>query len=405
MAVGRLNEAGRLWEEVLSSSPNHSQALFHLGQHALYSKQPARARMLLERAAALSPNDAAIELNLSFVFRAMGDNSGEMGALTRALTIDPYCYPALLARAMLLERTGLTKAAARTYKNVIDIAPPADQLAPGLRQSLDHGREVVKQNAVALEAYIEERLRPARLKHAGEALERFEECKAIAVGAKKAYAQQPDMLLFPRLPAIQFYDNANFPWISQLEAATDAMRGELLKVLKEDHEKFAPYVNHPPGSPLNQWAELNRSARWSVFYLWKDGERLDENCARCPQTRSVCDAIPMLEVPGYGPTVLFSLLSPHTRIPPHSGSTNARLIVHLPLIVPQGCGFRVGNETREWQVGKAWVFDDTIEHEAWNDSDELRAIVMIDIWNPYLTIPERDLVSDLLVSLSDYYKS
>ena len=86
------------------------------------------------------------------------------------------------------------------------------------------------------------------------------------------------------------------------------------------------------------------------------------------------------------------MLKPHTRIPPHTGVTNTRAIVHLPLIVPPGCGFRVGGETREWQEGTAFAFDDTIEHEAWNDSDELRAVLIFDVWNPHMTAGDRELL-------------
>jgi aspartyl/asparaginyl beta-hydroxylase (cupin superfamily) len=75
------------------------------------------------------------------------------------------------------------------------------------------------------------------------------------------------------------------------------------------------------------------------------------------------------------------------------------------VIAPKGCRFRVGNETREWEEGKAWVFDDTLDHEAWNDSHETRVIVMIDIWNPLLTQAERALVSELLNGMRDYYSS
>jgi aspartyl/asparaginyl beta-hydroxylase (cupin superfamily) len=100
----------------------------------------------------------------------------------------------------------------------------------------------------------------------------------------------------------------------------------------------------------------------------------------------------LLDLPGKGPTVMFSLLEPRTRIPPHTGSNNVRTTVHLPLIVPDGCGFRVGAETRAWQVGEAWAFDDTIEHEAWNDSGEMRAILILDVWNPLLTEAERAAV-------------
>jgi aspartyl/asparaginyl beta-hydroxylase (cupin superfamily) len=86
------------------------------------------------------------------------------------------------------------------------------------------------------------------------------------------------------------------------------------------------------------------------------------------------------------------VLQPRTRIPPHTGVSNTRAIVHLPLLVPPGCGFRVGGEVREWREGAAFIFDDTIEHEAWNDSDTPRTILIFDVWNPYLDSTERDLV-------------
>ena len=99
---------------------------------------------------------------------------------------------------------------------------------------------------------------------------------------------------------------------------------------------------------------------------------------------------------------MFSLLKPRTRIPPHTGVTNVRLVTHLPLIVPEGCSFRVGNETRPWIPGRAWVFDDTIEHEAWNDSDKLRVVLIFDIWHPDLTPPERTLVTALMAGINAF---
>jgi aspartyl/asparaginyl beta-hydroxylase (cupin superfamily) len=125
------------------------------------------------------------------------------------------------------------------------------------------------------------------------------------------------------------------------------------------------------------------------------GRRVEENAARCPRTMAVLDGVPQPQQAGRTPAAMYSLLKPRTRIPPHTGVTNVRLVVHLPLIVPPGCGFRVGNERREWVPGKAWVFDDTIEHEAWNDSDQLRVVFIFDIWHPHLTASERALVSAL----------
>jgi aspartyl/asparaginyl beta-hydroxylase (cupin superfamily) len=112
---------------------------------------------------------------------------------------------------------------------------------------------------------------------------------------------------------------------------------------------------------------------------------------------------PQCDVAGHGPNAFFSILEARTRIPPHTGVTNARVTVHVPLIVPPDCGFRVGSETREWIPGKAWVFDDTFEHEAWNGSDTPRALLIFDIWNPYLSEDERELVRAAIETVGSYY--
>ncbi len=403
MRAGRLDEAARLWSQVLVVASDHPQALFHLGQHALMQKDTARARAYLERAAKAAPNEPSIPLNLAFVFRTSGDAQGEMAALTAALAIDPYFYPALLAKALLLERMGDARQAARVYKDVLTIAPPEDEVPAELREKLRHARAKVQENAAALEKVLQSRLAPVRARHAGENFERFDECEAVQLGQKKIYTQQPSLLHFPRLPAITFYDRELFSWLPTLEAAADTIRDELLVVLREDTASMRPYVSHPDGAPIGLWAELNHSPRWNAFFLWEHGKRFDAECGRCPKTAALLDAIPMMDCEGYAPTVLFSILAPHTHIPPHSSVTNARLVVHLPLVAPPNCRFRVGNDVREWKYGEAWVFDDTINHEAWNDSDEVRVIMMIDVWNPFLTRAERELVSVLLKAEQEWY--
>lgn len=400
-----MDDAARAWARVLDHTPEHPQALLHLGQLRLYSKDPLGARGLLERAAKADPRNPVIPLNLAFTHRATGDGQGEMASLTRSLAIDPYFFPALLAKAMLLERSGAVRQAAQTFKDVLAIAPPDDQLTGEMQSAMHHARAAVEKNAAALDAYLHSRLEPVMARHRSADSGRFEECREIALGRSRIFTQKPSLLYFPRLPAIPFYDNADFPWLRDLEAATPEIRAELLTVLRQDSGEFRPYVSHPDGAPIDQWAELNNSMKWNAFFLWKDGVRMEEQCRRCPRMAAVLDTLPMIEIPNFGPTVLFSVLEPHSHIPPHSSVTNARLVVHLPVIVPEGCRFRVGNETREWEEGKAWVFDDTIDHEAWNDSGEKRVIVMIDIWNPLLTTAERDLVSTLLNGLKDYYSS
>ena len=105
---------------------------------------------------------------------------------------------------------------------------------------------------------------------------------------------------------------------------------------------------------------------------------------------------PLERIAGRSPFALFSKLAPGAVIAPHTGFHNSRLVCHLPLIVSDGCGFRVGNETRTWQAGKAFVFDDTIEHEARNESGDTRIVLIFNIWRPDLTADERGLVANLM---------
>jgi aspartyl/asparaginyl beta-hydroxylase (cupin superfamily) len=403
MAEGRLDDAARAWDQVLIAAPEHPQALYRLGQHRYFRKDVQGALQLLQRAEQADPRNANVPMSLAFIHRALSDSRSEMDALQRALTIDPYFVPALLAKGMLLERMGQTRQAAQVYKNVVAIAPADEQLPAELRDALVHARDVVRTNAEALDEHLRNRLGAIRARHAGEQLSRFDECKDVVLGTKKVYTQQPSLLHIPHLPAITFYDRAQFPWLSTLEAATAEIRREALYVLNHGGDDIRPYVAHEAGAPVNQWAELNHSPRWSTYFLWKDGKRLDRQCQECPVTAAASEAVPVIDIANFGPTIMFSLLAPHTTIPPHSSVTNARLVVHLPLIVPEGCRFRVGNDTRPWREGEAWVFDDTIEHEAWNDSDEHRVILMIDIWNPYLSQAERELVGELLNGVRDYY--
>ncbi len=186
--------------------------------------------------------------------------------------------------------------------------------------------------------------------------------------------------------------------VDRVEAATADIRSELIEVLREE-SAFKPYVEGDPNRPRSDEAGMLNNPAWSAYYLWKDGAIVPEHAARCPRTMEALAEAPLTSVKGRSPAVLFSLLRPRTRIPPHNGFVNTRLICHLPLIVPESCGLRVGNETRVPVEGKAWLFDDTIEHEAWNDSDRTRVILLFEIWRPELSDEERRLVSAMFEAI------
>jgi len=220
-------------------------------------------------------------------------------------------------------------------------------------------------------------------------------------GKKRIYYQQPQHYYFPELPQIQFYERAMFPWLDTVEAATEDIRAELLGVLQQPNA-FTPYVESHQNRPNIDATGTIDNPDWSAFFLWKNGEIVPENAARCPRTLEALKDVPFCRIAGRSPSILFSLLRPGAKIPPHTGMINTRLICHLPLIVPGQCRFRVGNDTRDWVEGKAWLFDDTIEHEAWNGSDKLRVVLIFDVWRPELTEEERRLVAAMIEAVDAF---
>ena len=366
---------------------------------ALAGRDPASAIALLDRADALGGVSPRSRMARAAALRAVGDARGALAALDDLLAEQPYHFLALLSKGAVLEQSGAAGAAVDVYRNAVKIAPPAERLPPAAARQLDAARSAVSRTDQALREHLASAVAGLRAEHRGADLARFDEALDIFAGVKKAYVQEPLFFHYPRLPAIPFYDRSHFPWLEELDRATDLVASEMRVALDSAGEaELAPYIQYPRGAPVNQWGELNHSRRWSSYFLWKDGRRQDQACTRCPQTAALLERLPICRQHGYAPTAMFSALEARTHIPPHTGSTNVRLLAHLPLLLPGPARFRVGNETRKWRMGEAWVFDDTIEHEAWNDADALRVILIFDVWNPLLTEVERELVNALLAA-------
>jgi aspartyl/asparaginyl beta-hydroxylase (cupin superfamily) len=401
--AGRWQEAERLWHEVRKIDPRNPQALFSLGVHAMQRGDAKGALELLRVAREVSPKDLLVLLTLGSACRARGDREGEREAIESALAIDPYYLPALLVRASWIERFGHAAAAATTYANALKVAPPETHWPAALRPQLEHARNVVAKHAEAFHAFLTSRLASLQQELPTSVAERWREAVSIRSGRTRPYLSDSNQLYVPRLPAIPFYDRSEFPWASELEAKTEVIREELRALLVAERDRFSPYIAYRPGDPVNQWQELNHSQRWSAYHLWRGGTPVRENLDRCPETSKALATLPLAEIGGLCPNAMFSALAPKTKIPPHHGETNARLVVHLPLIVPPDCHYRVGFEERQWKVGEILVFDDTLEHEARNDSDELRVILIFDVWNPLLTPAEREMVTAMAAASREFF--
>jgi aspartyl/asparaginyl beta-hydroxylase (cupin superfamily) len=356
------------------------------------------ARTALEGALARHRGDLRLWLNLAVVRRQLRDLEGAFQALREALRLDNRNFAALLMQAALLDRLGRAQEAATAYGIALVQAPPDAELDAPTRQAVARARAVHAEQVGALGRFIRDNVATARDSLTAAQRRRLESFIDTTLRTRKRYRQEPMEYWYPGLPDIEFYEREEFPWLPEFEAATADIQRELGRILVEDEAGFAPYIQYDDHLPLDQWRELNKSPRWSAFHFYDKGREIAERTARAPATMAAVRRLPQAFVDQRSPTAMFSVLQPKTRIPPHTGIANFRLVVHLPLVLPPACGFRVGGETREWRIGEAWVFDDTIEHEAWNDSAEVRIILICDIWSPRLSPEEREAIRSVIAA-------
>lgn len=354
----------------------------------------ARARGLLEQALAEITDSHDLWLKLAAMRRAGGDGAGALDAVHQALAIAPLDFMALLMRASLLERLG-DAGAGEAYGRAIAQRPDG-ALAPQVAAALAHGEAryaaYVAENEGKLAAAMAQAEAAA---DPGEAA-RIARFRSNALRQTRVYHSEPTHFHFPGLIEREFHDRSAFPWLADLEAATEMIAAELETVMAAERAELVPYIQYAEHEPLQQWRPLNHSRDWTAIHLWQNGRVVEANARHCPRTMALLQRIPQPGIAGCSPNAMFSLLSPETHIPPHTGVANTRLVCHLPLVVPAGCWFRCGAETREWRRGEAFVFDDTIEHEAMNPSQALRVVFIIDVWHPGLSGAEQAAVKALM---------
>lgn len=338
------------------------------------------------------PTATALWMNLAKAQRLAGNDDAERGALEQALAIDQIHLMALIRLAELHERRGELGSATERWNVALSFLIQVPGRSPQLAQVIDHANAFLGERRQALADALDSGLGQALDGASEQGRSRAKAACDMMIGRREMLPNGCHGFFYPFLPADEFFEAGHFPWLERLEAATPVIRDELQAILASADPGLEPYIDMPPGSPSNLWSKLDRSPDWSALHLWLDGERVDAVCARAPRTAALVESLPLARIPGRAPAVFFSILKAGKFIPPHTGVTNIRSIVHLPLIVPENCGFRVGRETRKWLEGEALVFDDTIEHEAWNRSGEDRALLILDCWNPHLGEDEREII-------------
>lgn len=392
---GDIAGAEKIYEKILEAAPYHVRSLNALANRAMERGDVKRAQVLLERAIKSAPERPILHENLGHLLSAKGEKEQALICFGKAAELKPdYVYP-WIYQADILESLGRHEEAAYMYARVAKLAPPAAIIAtdPAIRP--DKRQLVIRALASFREImfkFLMDTLQEPIDQFGESALQRIIECVKIKSGIIPPTYQHalhhPDWLYVPGIKPQAFFDPAPFDWIPALQACMPAIKDELLAILGKG-TNIEPYVNIDGPGDKKQWTTLNHSDAWSSFHLFKAAKPITENLKYCPATAEALEHVPLVHIEQHAPEVFFSILRPGTHIPPHHGLGNYKLAVHLPLLVPDDCRIRVGHETRNWSEGKCLIFDDSFQHEAWNDSDQMRAVLIMEIWNPDLSEAER----------------
>jgi len=381
----RLDEAERLYRTALTVDSGHLEAMVHLGLLYLQRQKPKECATLMRRAIELAPDSAEAHSNLGAALHILGSPADGLACQDRALALAPDHAEAQLRRAAALRALKRLDESVTAYEALRDQRPESDHvrahLELGLGTSLAalnrEGEAFVRfRNAAAIDPGLGDNLsralgafaqrHPAEVQAGNLRLNRY-------VGSFLTNHASPRMGVYPGLTSAPFHDVARFPGALALERHYPAIRAEIEALAIED---FQPEAEN-----------LKERGSWDVFLFYERGRRNEEKCARCPVITQIIEGSSTVRTTAG--LLYVSKLSPGTHIKPHRGPVNLRLRCHLGVKVPTGdCGLKVGGQSRRWREGQCLVFDDSLEHEAWNRTSEPRIVLILDFWHPDLTPAE-----------------
>lgn len=380
----------------MSGMTQPAAQLFAAADQALAQGDLAGAAGLIE--SALAQEDRGLEgwLKLAGLRRALRQPRKALDAVHGALRHSPLDFIALCLRAGLLEKLDPNRAGEAWAEALAQ--RPEGEVPAGMAGVIAAGEGWRDRWETQREARLTAATQAELAAGTQDEVWKIERFRSNVMRKSRIWHSQPTHYHYPGLVEREFHPRERFPWLADLEAATAVIRAEMEATLQSTRAELVPYLDYSEHEALAQWRELNRNPDWTAIHLIKRGEVIRANADLCPHTMDILTRLPQPEIPNASANAMFSLLAPGKTIPPHVGVNNTRLLCHLPLVVPPGCWFRVGGETRFWREGEAFVFDDTIEHEAANPSDKLRVVMIFDIWHPDLTPLEQQAVSALVAA-------
>lgn len=410
-ARGELVSAELTLRNLVQAAPQTPQAWLMLSELAQHRGDAAQAQACLVRAeAAVGAGDPDLGLALADAKARQGNIVGSIASIEAVLAANPARHDAWLHMAEKLEWAGRPELAVRAaYQGLVrgrqagmflgrESTPTEWQdVITGVVASVNQAREAV------VDAVVERQT----AQWGRDDMRRFMRAAAVFLGRETCTPpnphQAPKYFYFPGLPDGPYHDPFLHPWTQSLVDAWETIRDEGLQLLRTAGA-LEDFMGFKPGEQTEGYVSgTGPKPAWDAFFFYRHGKTYAENHQCAPKTAALLQAAELCHIRGQAPEVCFSVLQPGTHLLPHYGVTNARLVMHLPLIVPPDCALNVLDEgAHHWREGEPMMFDDSFQHEAWNRSDRPRMILLMDCWNPHLTPVERVAVRALIENISAF---
>jgi aspartate beta-hydroxylase len=376
----------------------------------MHTEDWAKALGAARSLAQLLPQDVAASFELAQLLWANQKQGDALAEIARTVSLDVQHHEAWLLMGHWRKEHGDAMGAAKAWFQAIHRAQSQGLWLSPQTLDLQVQQEVLGAMAslrVDRKAHLSLALDAARAAHGAKAIERIERGLLAYLGEVPLELgdarQNPKVFNVPGLPSPPYHDPYLQPWAKTLQAGWKDIRAEALAVVNGG-QNVRSFLDLKPGDDVKKYvsgAALNPA--WDAYFFYRHGERFDANHAACPITSALLESMELCRIDQQSPEICFSVLRPGSTIERHYGVTNARLVTHLPLIVPPDCALNLIDASRHtWKEGELMMFDDTYHHEAWNKSAEVRIILLMDCWNPYLTPPERMAFKALIECITEF---
>ncbi len=406
LADSQVLSAETLFRAVLKDHPECVPALFALADLALERDNIDLAELQLKKLEKIIPGDPDLLMGLIELRLFRGELAIAEQELESFVAAFPDAAIAWLRLANVREQLGKHEAAMQARAQGITRAQAHGRwkslasIEPQFRDEIIGHMERFREQQRDL---FQSLLRSLQDRFGTESMTRFESAIAGYLDkvplAPSDPRQKPSFLFFPGLSDKPIADTRHFHWSQTLSTHLAGLQAEASALMK-DQTAWTSYFGSPKGESVKGVLQSDSpDSGWDAAFFYRHGHRLDGLHSRCPKISAFLESLPLCQIPGQTPEVCLSLLHPKTTLLPHHGVTNTRLVVQLPLIADVGSTLSfTGESDIRWEAGVPVIYDDTFEHTDSNPSDNPRVSLMVDIWHPDLTEPEKVAITEFVIA-------